>query len=119
MLGIILAAIMAAAGVYIKILKLELSAEKSQNAALAIKFDIASKSVTTLSTSIDMQNTAIEKLKTAADARVASHAKEIAIANQQANIFKHKAEDIMNRQAPPNKSSCDAANDLINEELPE
>jgi hypothetical protein len=68
-----------------------------------------------LQSSIDQQNTAVEQLKSAADARVQSHAVEISAANAKAETYRQQALDIL--RLKPNTDKCASASALINSEV--
>jgi hypothetical protein len=102
---------------YIHHLRYQVSDLRTQNSAISAALRISEGSVKTLQASIDSQNSAINRLKTDADAREQSHAAELTQAKTNADFYKKKAEDLMKRQPPQNVTRCDAANSLINEEI--
>lgn len=116
-LCILLSLVIAGGCLYIKILKEEVTTAKAEKAVVVSDLAISQASVATLQTSIQQQNTAIAKLKTDADARVASHQVEIAAATKKAETYKQQAAELMKRIANPKESRCDAVNDLINSQI--
>lgn len=101
---------------YIKALHAENAKLETENSTLAANLKASNDSIITLQSSITIQNTAIDKLKTDADARVQSHAVEIAAATAKADTYRNQALDIL-RLKPSNPDQCKAANDLINNEI--
>jgi len=78
---------------------------------------ISQASVKGLQQAITDQNTAIDKLKSDADTRVAAHQAEIAKAKNTAELYRKQAQYLMTTQAPQDKPKCDSANNLINQEI--
>ena len=113
----VLFAMLASAGVYIKILDSEVVSAKADVKVLTSNLAVSQASVKTLQKAVTDQNTAITKLGTDATARVASHQGELAKATTTADIYRKQATDLMHRQAPQNAPKCDAANALINSEI--
>jgi hypothetical protein len=113
----LLLATLAGTGVYVKILKSDIATVQAKADTLKGELEVSQASVKSLQGAIVEQNAAVDKLKSAADARVASHRVEIAKAKVISDTFKKQADDIIKAQAPQNKPKCDAANDLINQEL--
>lgn len=103
-------------GFYVTHLQTENKTLLAENIVLTAKLEISNASIHALQASINEQNTAIDKLKSAADARVASHADEIAAAHATAETYKKKASGIM-RSLPSDANKCTAANNLINQEI--
>lgn len=101
---------------YIKALHAENAKLETENSTLSANLKASNDSITTLQLSITTQNTAIDKLKTDADARVQSHAVEIATATAKADTYRNQALDIL-RLKPSNPDQCKAANDLVNNEI--
>lgn len=101
---------------YIKVLHAENAKLETENSTLSANLKASNDSIITLQSSITTQNTAIDKLKTDADARVQSHAVEIAAATAKADTYRNQALDIL-RLKPSNPDQCKAANDLINNEI--
>jgi len=116
-IGAILLALIAGTVIYIKILKSELSTANAQKAALTVELQVSQASVKTLQQSITDQNAAIDKMKSDADARTASHQAEIKKAKTTSDNYKKQAEDLMKLRSPQNIPKCDAANDIINREI--
>ena len=101
---------------YIQTLHAENAKLETDNATLSANLRASNDSIVTLLASITTQNTAIDKLKADADARVQSHATEIAAANAKAETYRQQALDIL-RLKPSNPDQCKAANNLINSEI--
>ncbi len=104
-------------GAYVSVLGSRLDLAKSQKDLLSTQLSSSRASVQQLELSLEDQNTAIEKIKSAADERVKAHAAEVQKAQQLASTYKARAEELLRKDKPNNKSSCDAVDDLINEEL--
>ena len=101
---------------YIKALHAENAKLETENSTLNANLKASNDSIVTLQTTITTQNKAVEDLKTAADARVQSHAVEIAAATAKADTYRNQALDIL-RLKPSNPDQCKSANDLINNEI--
>ena len=101
---------------YIKSIHAQNESLEAINGTLTASLEASNKSVKTLQETIQQQNAAVDKLKTDADARVQSHAVEIAAANSKAEIYRQQALDIL-RVKPQDPDKCKAANNLINEEI--
>lgn len=114
---VIIGVIVVAAGIYITILRAQLSTCEAEKKVLVAELAVSQASVKSLQQAINDQNAAVEKLKADADAREKAGLVEIAKAQATAAGFKKQAADILKRVAPQNISKCDAANQLINEEL--
>ena len=114
-IGVILLALLAGTGIYIKVLKTEVESAKAKVTVLTNDLQISEASVKSLQQAISDQNAAIIKLGTDATARVAAHQVELAKAKTSADIYQKQAQELMNRKPPQNEPKCDAANDLINE----
>jgi predicted nucleic acid-binding Zn-ribbon protein len=115
--AIVLIAIIAGLGVYIRILHGDISTLDAEKQTIKAELDISQASVKSLQTSIDEQNAAINKLKADSDAREQAHATEIAAAKITADTAKKRAAQLMSAMSPQNLSKCDAANQLINQEI--
>lgn len=113
----IVAIIVAGVAVYVKILKSDLNALEAENSSLKTKLEVSQQSVESLRNAITDQNSAIQKLKSDADSKDAAGKILIGKALAEANALKKKAEDIMKSVPTPGKTSCDAANDLFNQEI--
>lgn len=100
---------------YVKHLHSENEELKTTNSTLAANLQASNDSLKTLSASITTQNAAVDQLKTAADARVQTHAVEIAAANAKAETYRQQALDIL--RVKPAADVCKSANDLINAEI--
>lgn len=116
-IGLILVAILAGGFGYIQILKSEKAALVAEKATITTQLTESQANLKQLQNDIQTQNTAIDKLKSDADARVAAHAVEVKKAQDIANTYKQQAADLLKRQAEANVPKCDAANSLINEVL--
>ena len=115
--GIILVAILAAGLGYIKILQSEKLALVAEKATLTTQLTESQANLKQLQNDIQAQNTAIDTLKTEADARVAKHAAEVKVAQATAKSYKQQADDLLNSKAPAGVPVCQAANALINGEI--
>ena len=115
-IGVLLAAL-AGSGVYIKVIKSEVATVQAKADTLKGELEVSQASVKGLQQAIVDQNTAIDKMKADADARTAAHQAEVVKAKAVSATYKKQAEDLMKAQAPQNKPKCDAANDLINQEI--
>ena len=116
-IGLILVAVLSGLYGYIRILKSEkatLVAEKEQISTL---LEESQANIKQLQNDIQAQNTAIDTLKAAADARVAAGAAKVKEAQNTAASYKKKADDLLNSKAPADMTKCDAANVLINGEI--
>lgn len=102
---------------YINILRNDVVKVTSEKAIIVKDLSIAQSSVIELQSDIGTQNTAITKLQTDADARVASHKAAIQIATKQAESYKQQALNLMKLIANPTESKCDAVNDIINSQI--
>jgi len=116
-IGLILVALLAGTGIYIKVLKNDISNLTVEKNNLAAELQISQASVKGLQQAITDQNTAIDKLKSDADTRVAAHQAEIAKAKNTAELYRKQAQYLMTTQAPQDKPKCDSANNLINQEI--
>jgi hypothetical protein len=114
---IALLAAMAGTGIYIKILKGNIETCEAEKKTLVAELEVSQASVKGLQISITEQNTAIEKLKSDADAREKAAATEIAKAKATSAGLKKQADDLLKRTIPQNTTACDAANQLFNEEI--
>lgn len=112
-----LLAVMAGEGAYISVLKSQSQTLIAEKATLTTQLTESQANLTQLQNDIEAQNTAINTLKTEADARVAKHADEVKKAEDTAKSWKQKADDLLHQPAPANVPKCDAANDLINQEI--
>jgi len=113
----ILAATFLGGLVYIKVLKSELATAIAEKNVVIAELQVSQASVKSLMNSLDEQNKAIEKLKTAADARVAAHAVALAKAKETSMLYSKQAQYLMSLQPPVDRPRCDAANDLFNLEI--
>lgn len=113
----VLAAALAASGVYITVLKGQKETLIAEKEALVVALDVANGSITRLQTAIGEQNTAINKLKTDADVRERANQVEVAKAKAKAEDYRKQAADIMGKKVPQGANVCDAANMLFNEEI--
>ena len=116
-LVIILLAIITGGGIYVKILKSDEATLVAQKETISTQLAESQANLLQLQTSIQDQNSAIDKLKSAADERVAQHAVGIQQANAVAATYKQKADALLKSRVPVNTSSCSASNDLINLEI--
>lgn len=112
---VIIGAVVIAACIYIMMLRSSLSVCEAEKNVVVAELAVSQASVKSLSAAIDEQNTAIEKLKSAADERAKKNAAEVARAKAEADTFKKKANSLIARTVPQDVSKCDAANQLFNE----
>ena len=115
--AILLITIIAGLGVYIKILHGDISTLNAEKQTIKAELDVSQASVKSLQIAINEQNAAVDKLKADSDAREQAHAAEIAAAKTTADTAKKKAAQLMSTVSPQNLSKCDAANELINQEI--
>lgn len=116
-LGISLIAIIAGLGVYIKILNGNISTLTAEKQTMQATLDVSQASVKSLQLAIVEQNDAIDNMQIEADKREKSHAGAIAAAKATTQSAKKRADELMAAMAPQNLSKCDAANQLINQEI--
>ena len=103
--------------IYIKILKSDVATITAKADVLTAELRVSQASVKGLQQAILDQNTAIDKMKTEIDARLAAHQVEINKAHAIAISYKKQAQELMDSKVPPTESNCEAANILINKEL--
>jgi len=115
-IGILLAAI-SAMGLYVKSLKNDITLCEDQKKVIKAELDISQASVKSLQGAIDEQNAAVQKMKDAAAAKEKLYLEELARVKKTTDILRQQAGDIMKRQPPQGMSACDAANNLISEEI--
>ena len=115
--GILLLSIVGGGYFYVTHLQKEVVSLTTKNTALETDLKVSQDSVKSLQGAIADQNTAIDNMKAAADAREKTHAAELAAAKTASNNRKTQATVIMNAKIPQNTSACNAANDLINKEI--
>jgi hypothetical protein len=101
---------------YVKVLHAENTVLKTNNATLTSDLATSNASIATLKGSVNDQNIAIEKLKTAADERAKAQQAEIAAAEKVAETFRQHALDIL-KLKPDSTDKCRAANDLVDSEI--
>ena len=103
--------------VYITTLKAETQTAIAEKDKINVMLTESQANLKQLQNDIQAQNTAIDTLKSEADARVAKHAAEVKQAQDVAKTYKDKADALLKLKAPQNVPKCDAANDLINQEI--
>jgi predicted nucleic acid-binding Zn-ribbon protein len=113
----LLLATIAGMGMYIKFLNSNISTLNAEKQVIQAKLDVSQSSVKSLQIAINDQNDAIDNMQIQADARERSHAGAIATAKATTISAKKKADELMAAMAPQNISKCDAANQLINQEI--
>ena len=113
-IGLLLVAL-AGSGIYVKMLKSDIVALEAEKASLVVKLEVSNASIAALQKSIDEQNAEVQKFKDAADVREKANRGEIAKAKVESAKQKKRADDIMGRVIPPDTTTCDAANQLLNE----
>lgn len=116
-LAIVLVAIIAGLGVYIRILNGDVAACTAEKQTLKATLEVSQASVKSLQIAINDQNDAIDNMQIQAAAREKSHAGAIASAKATTVSAKKRADELMAAMAPQNISKCDAANQLINQEI--
>ena len=107
----------AALGAYIFVLRSNLQTCEAEKKTLEAELAVSQASVKGLQLAITEQNSAIDKLKTDSDVREKAGAVEIAKAKVKADGFKKQADTLLKRVIPQGVAKCDAANQLINEEI--
>jgi len=107
----------AAMAVYIKILKANLSEQTALVESYKVQLQVSQASVSSLRSSLDEQNSAIDKLRVDADNRAVLGAAKIRIAEEIADKYRTTSVDLLRRTIPDNKTPCEAADSLINEEI--
>lgn len=112
-IGIILCLI----GVYIVVLKSNISVLKAENTKLITELQVSQASVKSLQIAINDQNVAIQKMKTDSDERIAAGKVLIEKAKLESNKHRLRAEDLMKVIPNPALTRCDAATELINQEI--
>lgn len=115
--GLILISIIAGGYGYIHVLKAENATIAAEKTTLTTQLTESQANIKQLQNDIQAQNTAVDKLKSDADARLAQNQKEVRAAQATASTYKQQAADLLKRQAAVNVPKCDAANSLINEEI--
>lgn len=113
----LLVAMLAGAGVYVKVLKSDIAVLESEKVALNTKLAVSNASITALEVAINDQNAAIQKLKEHAIKRDQEGRVWTAKAKVEADDLKKKADDLMKQVPPQGVSRCDAANRLFNLEI--
>ena len=103
--------------IYIKILKSDIVTIQSHADILKGELNVSQASIKNLQQAITNQNIAVDKLKSDADARVLNHQAELAQAVIISNNYKKQAVDLLKRISPQNMNKCDAANQLIIQEM--
>ncbi len=115
-IGLLLAAL-AGSGVYITILKSKAQTLVAEKATLTTMLTESQANVKQLQNDVQAQNTAINALKLEADARLIKNAADVKTAQNTANSYKQKADDLLKQKAPVDVPTCTSANDLINREI--
>ena len=115
-IGVLIAA-MLSGFIYVKMLKSNLTTAIAEKNTLVAELQVSQESVKSLQTAITDQNTAVEKMKTDADARAKSAQAEIDKAHTISAAYKKHADDLMNVKPLPGTSSCQSAEALINQEI--
>lgn len=112
-----LVAVLGAMYMRINTLKAEQQILVGEKIQLKILLEGSQANVTQLQNDIQFQNDAANKLKTEADERLAKNAVKVREAQAVASTYKKRAEDLLKSEAPPEIPRCNAANDLINQEI--
>lgn len=113
----IVASVFAGGAIYIKILKSDLATAVAEKNTKIAELQVSQASVKSLTEAVKTQNEAIDKLKADSDARFAKHEKELKTAKYNADLYLKHAQYLMSKQPPEGKDKCEAANDLINQEI--
>jgi len=113
----LLSAALAGSGIYIKVLKSDVTALNAEKSSLIVKLEVSTSSITALQSAIGEQNAAVEKFKAEADAREKANRNEAIKAKVESANQKKRADDLMARVIPQNTTACNAANQLFNEEI--
>ena len=115
-IGILLLAL-SGMGVYVKMLKSNVAQCEAEKIALSVALDASQASVKSLQGAIEEQNAAVQKFKDAADEREKAGRAALAKAKATSEANKKWANDLLGRTIPQGTTACDAANQLINEEI--
>lgn len=116
-IGVILLVLITTVGGYIFVLRSNIENLTEKNKALDIELSVSKASVVSLRASIDEQNAAVEQLKIASDKRTLAFLDELAKAKETSMTYRNQAATLLKKTSPQNMSKCDAANQLINEEM--
>lgn len=113
----LLSVFIASEAIYIKLLRSEKDTLVSQNTNLSNLLKDSQGTVKQLQNDISTQNRAVEDLKTAAENRKKDNAALVKKAQDSADTYKKRADDILKKVPPQTSNKCDSANLLINEEI--
>lgn len=116
-IGLIVAALVGSGFFYINGLKNKVVSLEADNKVLTTDLQVSQASVKTLSASIEEQNTAVDKFKADADARLKANTVIINAAKVTATTLKAQAAALLAAKVPPNVTTCNATNELINSEI--
>lgn len=116
-IAIILLVVISAIGGYVLMLRSTVETLTEKNRVLDIELSVSKASVVSLRASIDEQNAAVEQLKIASDKRTLAFLDELAKAKETSTTYRNQAATLLKKTSPQNMSKCDAANQLINEEM--
>lgn len=113
----VLVAVIGAMSVRASMLSKDIEVLENDKKTLKAELDVSQASVKSLQAAIDEQNTAVQKMKDAAAAKEKLYLEELARVKKTTDALRQQAGDIMKRQPPQGMSLCDAANNLISEEI--
>jgi hypothetical protein len=114
---LLLAALLGGGYIYIGVLKSDVEKTIAEKNVVIAELQASQAALKGLQSAVNEQNTAVEKLKNDAEARVAAGQAEITQAKVTSELYKRKASDLMKVKPDPKLSRCDAANALINSEI--
>ncbi len=115
-IGLLIAAL-GASKLYINSLNKDISVLEQEKNVIKAELEVSQASVKSLQGAIDEQNAAVQKMKDAAAAKEKLYLEELARVKKTTDALRQQAGDIMKRQPPQGMSLCDAANNLISEEI--
>lgn len=102
---------------YIEFLKIKRNELMTEKRSLEVQLSISEGNVKQLGNAIDIQNSAIKKIKNDADEKQIRDQKELQKAKKVADYYKGRADDIL-KSVPSNpENMCLSAEDLINQEI--
>jgi hypothetical protein len=115
--GLLLLAALGGCYIYIDMLKSDAAKLIAEKNVVIVELQASQAALQGIQSAIKEQNSAVEKLKTDAEARVAAGQAEITQAKVTSELYRRKASDLMKVKPDPKLSRCDAANALINSEI--
>jgi hypothetical protein len=114
---VIIGAIVVAAGIYIMLLRANIATCEAEQNVLKAELAVSQASVKSLQAAINDQNTAIEKMKADSESREKAGKAAVEKAKVESLTFKRRAEDLMKVVPRPGITKCEAANELIDQEI--